>query len=59
MDDTAIVAERTANIANDQTQLAQDLRDSLSMFKLDEEDKDNAVAKKKKKTTKGQKALKG
>ena len=59
MDDTAIVAERTANIANDQTQLAQDLRDSLSMFKLDEEDKDNAVTKKKKKTSKTQKALKG
>lgn len=59
MDDTAVVAERAANIANDQTQLAQDLRDSLSMFKIDEEDKDNAVARKKKKTTKGQKALKG
>ena len=57
MDDTAVVAERAANIANDQTQLAQDLRDSLSMFKVDEEDRDNAASKKKKKPAK-QKAIK-
>ena len=57
MDDTAVVAERAANIANDQTQLAQDLRDSLSMFKVDEEDRDNAANKKKKKPAK-QKAIK-
>ena len=36
MDETAIVAERTAKISDEQTQLAQDLRDSLSMFKIGE-----------------------
>ena len=34
MDETAIVAERAAKISNEQTQLAQDLRDSLSMFNI-------------------------
>lgn len=34
MDETAIVAEHTANISNEQTQLAQNLRDSLAMFKI-------------------------
>ncbi len=36
MDDTTIVAERAAKISNEQTQLAQDLRDSLSMFNIGE-----------------------
>ena len=36
MDETAIVAERAAKISDEQTQLAQDLRDSLSMFKIGE-----------------------
>ncbi len=34
MDDTAVVAERAAKISNEQTQLAQDLRDSLAMFNI-------------------------
>jgi hypothetical protein len=38
MDETAEVAARAAGIANDQTQLAQELRDSLSMFKVENED---------------------
>ncbi len=36
MDETAVVAERAAKISDEQTQLAQDLRDSLSMFKIGE-----------------------
>lgn len=36
MDETAIVAERTARISDQQTQLAQDLRDSLSMFHIED-----------------------
>ena len=48
MDDTTIVAERAAKISNEQTQLAQDLRDSLSMFNIGE-DKPSA--------SKGRKAL--
>ena len=36
MDDTALVAERAAKISDEQTQLAQDLRNSLSMFKVGE-----------------------
>ena len=36
MDETAIVAERAAKISDEQTQLAQDLRDSLSMFNIGE-----------------------
>jgi len=35
MDATAVVAERAAKISDEQTQLAQGLRDSLSMFKTD------------------------
>ena len=34
MDETAVVAERAARISDDQTQLAQDLRDSLAMFNI-------------------------
>ena len=34
IDETAVVAERAAKISDDQTQLAQDLRDSLSMFNI-------------------------
>ena len=40
MDETAVVAERAARISNEQTQLAQDLRDSLSMFKISEDNED-------------------
>lgn len=58
MDDTAVVAERAANIANDQTQLAQDLRDSLAMFKVDDEDKVPAKGGKTSKKATKQKALK-
>ena len=36
MDETAVVAERAARISDEQTQLAQDLRNSLSMFKIGE-----------------------
>ena len=36
MDETAVVAERAAKISDEQTQLAQDLRDSLSMFNIGE-----------------------
>ena len=35
MDNTAVVAERAAHISSEQTQLAQDLRDSLAMFKVE------------------------
>ena len=38
MDETADVAERATNIANEQAQLAEDLRDSLSMFKVESEE---------------------
>ena len=38
MDETAIVAERAAKISDEQTQLAQDLRNSLSMFKIGEDE---------------------
>ena len=38
MDETAVVAERTTRISDEQTQLAQDLRDSLSMFKIEAEE---------------------
>ena len=38
MDETALVAERATNIANEQAQLAEDLRDSLSMFKVESDD---------------------
>ena len=37
MDETAVVAERAARISDEQTQLAQDLRDSLSMFNIGED----------------------
>ena len=50
MDDTAIVAERAAKISDEQTQLAQDLRNSLAMFKIDE---GNSISKK----AKGRKAI--
>ena len=36
MDETAAVAERAAKISDEQTQLAQDLRDSLAMFNIGE-----------------------
>ena len=38
MDGTAVIAEKAAKISDEQTQLAQDLRNSLSMFKIDDED---------------------
>ena len=43
MDETAVVAERAAQISNEQTQLAQDLRDSLSMFTIEENAKRKAI----------------
>ena len=47
MDATAVVAERAANISNEQTQLAQDLRNSLSMFNVgDNNDKPKAKGRK-------------
>ena len=47
MDATAVVAERAANISNDQTQLAQDLRNSLSMFNVgDSADKQKSKGRK-------------
>ncbi len=52
MDETAAVAERAAKISDEQTQLAQDLRNSLSMFKIGEN-----VREKGKNKTKGRKAL--
>ena len=42
MDETAVVAERAAKISDEQTQLAQDLRNSLSMFKIDDEKNTNS-----------------
>ena len=50
MDETAVVAERAAKISDEQTQLAQDLRNSLSMFKIG----DNVAEKGK---AKGRKAI--
>ena len=50
MDDTAVVAERAAKISDEQTQLAQDLRNSLSMFKIG--DSETSMGK-----SKGRKAL--
>ncbi len=38
MDETAKVAARATDIANDQAQLAEDLRESLAMFKVESED---------------------
>ncbi len=38
MDDTAAVAERATGIAGEQTQLAEDLRNSLALFKVQRED---------------------
>ena len=47
MDDTAVVAERAAKISDEQTQLAQDLRNSLSMFKVGEgEEKSKSKSRK-------------
>ena len=47
MDDTAVVAERAAKISDEQTQLAQDLRNSLAMFNVgDEENKSKGKARK-------------
>jgi len=50
MDATAVVAERAAKISDEQTQLADDLRDSLAMFNIGD-DKDRP------KSSKGRKAL--
>ena len=36
IDDTALVAEKAAKISDEQTELAQDLRNSLAMFKVDD-----------------------
>ncbi|MBQ7196443.1 MAG: methyl-accepting chemotaxis protein [Synergistaceae bacterium] len=47
MDETAIVAERAARISNEQTQLAQDLRDSLSMFNIGEDEGKSKTKKQK------------
>ena len=53
MDETAAVAERAAKISDEQTQLAQDLRDSLAMFKIGEKqekpDKNSKLKSKNKK----------
>ncbi|MBR1487126.1 MAG: methyl-accepting chemotaxis protein [Synergistaceae bacterium] len=47
MDETAVVAERAAKISDEQTQFAQDLRNSLSMFNVgDSEDKPKAIKRK-------------
>ena len=46
MDDTAVVAERAAKISDEQTQLAQDLRNSLSMFNVGEGSIETAQSKK-------------
>ena len=46
MDETAIVAERAAKISDEQTQLAQDLRNSLSMFNIGEDGPQKAKTKK-------------
>ena len=48
MDDTAVVAERAARISDEQTQLAQDLRNSLSMFNIGEGSVETAQSKKRK-----------
>ena len=48
MDETAVVAERAAKISDEQTQLAQDLRDSLSMFKTEAENETEGKGKEKK-----------
>ena len=47
MDDTAVVAERAAKISDEQTQLAQDLRNSLSMFKIGEGEGKSKASKRK------------
>ena len=46
MDDTAAVAERATGIAGEQTQLAEDLRNSLALFKVQREDEDELWATK-------------
>ena len=47
MDNTAVVAERAAKISDEQTQLAQDLRNSLAMFNVgDGENKSKGKARK-------------
>ncbi len=45
MDETALVAERAARISDEQTQLAQDLRNSLSMFKISDQEDDDEGSK--------------
>ena len=40
MDETAHVAERAAKISDEQIQLAQDLRTSLAMFKIEKDDEE-------------------
>ena len=49
MDETAVVAQRAETISNEQSQLAEDLHTSLSMFKIEKENKN--------KPAKGRKAL--
>ncbi|MCR4819136.1 MAG: HAMP domain-containing protein [Fretibacterium sp.] len=44
MDSTAAVAARATDIAGEQAQLAEDLRDSLSLFKVRREDEDEIWA---------------
>ncbi|MCR4819255.1 MAG: hypothetical protein K5841_09900, partial [Fretibacterium sp.] len=51
MDETTLVAQRAANISDEQSQLAGDLHKSLSMFKIENESKN------KNKPVKGYKAL--
>ncbi|MBQ9564077.1 MAG: methyl-accepting chemotaxis protein [Synergistaceae bacterium] len=46
MDETAVVADRAAKISDEQTQLAQDLRTSLSMFKVGDENGTQAKGRK-------------
>ncbi|MBR1486647.1 MAG: methyl-accepting chemotaxis protein, partial [Synergistaceae bacterium] len=48
MDETAVVAERAAKISDEQTQLAQDLRDSLSMFNIGEGEEGKSTNKRQK-----------
>ena len=48
MDNTAVVAERAARISDEQTQLAQDLRNSLSMFNVGEGSVETSQSKKRK-----------
>ncbi|MBR1486363.1 MAG: methyl-accepting chemotaxis protein, partial [Synergistaceae bacterium] len=58
MDETAVVADRAAKISDEQTQLAQDLRDSLSTFKIEKSNSENETDGDKSKTkTKKRKAL--